>query len=177
MIALVLMLVLTQAKTTDDYIRAFRWDIGPNRVTQLARRIDTAAYHYDVDRCLLAALVRTESNFEPGIMMCWPVPGSQALTCDRGLGQINQVWIRTWGLNAWKLQYDDQYNLLVMARLLRQLEDQHPDDPEWFLYYHNRLPFYQRRYMKHLKPFLDVCTAATLGSGDPSHDLERPHSH
>jgi hypothetical protein len=175
MLALALALAVAGASPTVDYVKKFRPGITDRRAAYVAKIIDRAATEYGQDPCLMAAIVRVESYFDSGLIACWPVVRNRSCTttCDRGLAQINEVWIGIWKLNAQRLQFDDLYNLRVMARLLKQLRTQ-SDAPDWYMAYHSSIERHRIKYMSKLWPFLSQCPAATFNSGE-FNDPERPH--
>lgn len=156
---LLLMLVLAHTPTM-DYVKELRPHISNARAVQVSKHIETVATHHKVDPKLLAAIVRTESNFESGIKACWPWfskrEGVCRHTCDYGLAQINELWIRKWKLDPNRLQYDDRYNLGVAARILRLLQQEYAElEPEnWFGRYHSGTPSKRAIYEGRLGTFL-----------------------
>ncbi len=112
--------------------------LSPELPHRRAWRVGWLAEHYSekygIDLDLFVAIIRQESSFRSGIKSCWPTVrnNSSTVTCDRGLAQINEVWIKTWDLDPDRLQYDDSYNLAVAARILKMLQTEYGDEPRWW---------------------------------------------
>ena len=114
-------------------------DLDPVRARALA---DSVRRHggTDLDPRLIVSIMFQESRFREASLGCGP--GG----CDHGVAQINSVWIRTWGLDRNRLQHDDDYSICVMARILRDLQQQHGHEFRWWGRYHSRTPEYRLRY-------------------------------
>jgi hypothetical protein len=166
MLPLLLIAVLAQTPTA-AYVHDLRPELGERRVARLAKVIDAAAARYDQDPMLLAAIVRTETYFDSGQKNCWPAPWRPepgAITCDYGLAQVNEQWVKRWNLNAERLQHDDQYNLNVAARILAQIQKMFgaKEPGNWFGRYHSGTPSKRRVYEARLLQYLSRPALATL---------------
>ena len=77
-------------------------------------------------------------------------------TCDHGVAQINQIWIKQWSLDRERLINDDEYNLIVSAKILSDLKKRFSKiESNWFGRYNTSNPVkrieYEARITKHLK--------------------------
>jgi hypothetical protein len=144
------------ADATAQYILALKPRIGEKQARRLGRLIDYWADHYDVDPDLMVALIRMESNFESGVKACWPAPwkGENETTCDHGLAQINETWVRKWMLDPEKLVKDDGYNIYVQARILAWIKRYYGKEPDWYGRYHSATPSKKALYLGKLGTFL-----------------------
>jgi hypothetical protein len=147
--------VLDQPKLqtpTVEYILSLKPGLGQRQAKRLGRIIDRWALKYEVDPSLIVAIIRQESNFEPSLKSCWPAPwkSPEAVTCDHGLTQINETWVRKWNLDADKLVTDDEYNVAVAARILAILHRYYGQEPEWYGRYHSSTPSKKRQYLSQL---------------------------
>lgn len=129
--------------TVPEFVRSISPSTPERRVQQVSKAIEWAAEKKGVDPYLLAAVVYVESRFRPNQKACWPWMDWQQMvcrqTCDYGLGQVNEIWIKKWHLDADKLQNDDYYNLLIAATILRDLKKEYGNEPQWWSrYHHNR---------------------------------------
>ena len=159
---------VNQENPTAEYILTLRPKLGIPKAVRLAALIDRWAQHYDVEPEVMVALVAHESKFRSGIKACWPhakKPG--VITCDHGLAQINEAWIRQWKLDENKLQYDDSYNLRVQARILASIKKEYGYEPEWYGRYHSKTPSKKRRYLDKIRPILDRAPSRNLPSQEP----------
>lgn len=130
---------LRPKRASVDYIKELRPGISPRYAWKLGRLVDYWAGRYRLDPDLMIAIIRTESYFEPNTKACWPAPWKpEGITCDHGLAQINEVWVKEWNLDPDRLVMDDSYNIAIQARLLAQLKRQWAaDDLFWYGRYHN----------------------------------------
>jgi hypothetical protein len=119
--------------------------------------IRKAGTKYGVDPEVLAAIALVESDFRSGRLACWPVtlPDRCEPTCDYGLAQVNQLWITKWGLSPCRLLRDDQYNLEVASRILRDLKKRYPDEPNYWSRYHDSRPDHREPYEKTVMALLE----------------------
>lgn len=148
--------VRQEAQALTEYVRVLNPALSRERSAQLGWRIHAAAKQFGIDPYLMAAIVRLESNFE-SVKACWDAPWNKEnpITCDWGLGQINDVWLKTWNLDPEKLLREDMYNLTVMARLLRDLYRQFgAQDSHWYSLYHNNVQHYRDIWEAKLEAFL-----------------------
>jgi hypothetical protein len=141
---------------TAQYIQTLRPKMNPNRAKRLGQSIDYWAQKYDLDPDLMVALLRVESNFESGLKSCWPAPwiDEEAQTCDHGLAQINETWVRKWNLDPDRLVHDDHYNIWVQARLLAWLKRYFGHEEDWHGRYHSGTPSKKARYLGKLDQVL-----------------------
>lgn len=142
--------------TVPEYIHSMSPSTPPARVAQVSRAIEWAAKKNDVDPYMLAAIVYVESRFRPGEKACWPWMDWQLMvcrqTCDYGLGQVNEIWIRKWKLDADKLQNNDYYNLWVAGAILKQVKMQYGNEPQWWSRYHHNRDNERVKYEKLMAP-------------------------
>lgn len=152
---LVLALALGQTPT-EDYIRTVAPHVRPKEAVRLGKLIDKVAEKYELDPVLVAAIVKVESDFRGGQKACSVVKRKKAcwVTCDRGLAQVNELWIKKWGLDPIRLRTDDAYNLATMARILAFYKRYYGHEPDWFLRYHSGTPRHKERYNSKLEPLL-----------------------
>lgn len=120
--------------------------MAPGRAQGLARAIAFAARAWGVPPLLLAGIVRQESSFRSGLRRRFVVHGR----CreDAGLAQVNDVWVRAWGLEAERLVEDDAYGLWVGAKVLAGLRRRygHREPRRWWSRYHSATPGPRRAY-------------------------------
>lgn len=140
------------------YIHRVAPQVRPGRSWALARGIVHAGRHFGINPLLLAAIVRQESNFEPGNRVCYlVVRHHQSLpTCDYGVSQVNTVWVDHWHLDAERLVADDGYALWEGARVLAVLQREYGDEPDWFSRYNSSTPGPRQRYAEALQPWLEA---------------------
>ena len=150
---LLLMSPLAQGQTLEDttrYIRSLESKLGQARIREAARLVYAAAQQYGINPLILAGIVHQESNFRSGLKQCWSVyrHHQTEVTCDYGLAQVNELWIRRWNLDPDKLQNDDAYNLCVAARILKSLRKTYEDlEPSnWWGRYHSGTPSVRATY-------------------------------
>ena len=127
--------------------------------------VDFVAQAYDLDPDLVNAIVYVESNHNPAAKRC-------SKTCDYGLGQINQLWVKHWGLSRQALVTDPHYNLNVAGRILTDLRDRHPKEPNWWSRYHSATPRFRAIYEKKVRRALEKkpWQPVNLGSDKEPHD-------
>lgn len=173
---LLLLALLAQAPT-EDAIKTLHPKLPEARVRYVAKAIDRAAEKYEVDSNLLVAIAKQESNFRSGLVACWQVEryGRVDTTCDYGIAQINQLWIRVWNLDPFRLQYDDRYNLMVAARILRMVKDRHEESEpgNWFGRYHSGTPSKRAIYEEKLLPLLAIVTRQQSSMPEAADDPRR----
>ena len=83
-------------------IRSLRPSISVKRSWSIGWLVEHYAAKYDLDPHLIIAILRQESNFDSGIKSCWDKTkpdGTPYKTCDLGIAQINEGWIKTWDLD------------------------------------------------------------------------------
>jgi soluble lytic murein transglycosylase-like protein len=162
MFALILALVTSQveaptAETPAAYIQKLSPRVQPDRAKVLGKIIKLWADRYDLDPVLLAAIVRQESDYRAGLRSCWIVHRYDTcqVTCDYGLAQVNELWIKKWALDPQKLQFDDSYNIMIAARILRGLQREHGEsDEDWYGRYHSGTPSKKSIYLEKLDALL-----------------------
>lgn len=151
-----LALAMTLASSSPELVTERIVDLKPSinkrYAARLGRLMARWSDQYELDPELMVAIVKVESNFVPAVMACWqsPRPGEE-FTCDHGLGQINDIWVKQWNLDVMKLVHDESYNLGVVARLLAQLKQQFGDEPDWFGRYHSNKPARKAGYIEKLR--------------------------
>lgn len=132
------------------------------QVQDLTHVVGAASREYAIQPMLLLAVLRLESGMQSGLRRCgiatWFRKGTlrRRHTCDYGLAQINDTWIRKWGLDPARLQYDDGYNVMIAARILHLFKvgyRQH-EPRDWFGRYHSCTPSLRAAYVQKLRPFL-----------------------
>lgn len=110
------------------YVARFEPDI--QRQANLAWAIAVACQRYGLNHVIFARILAQESEFRRGAVN----PGSG----DYGIGQVN--W-HTWshlGLNKRRLQYDDEYNIRVSARILATYRKSYAKhERNWWSRYHS----------------------------------------
>ncbi len=146
--------------TVPEYVRSISPSTPERRVQQVSKAIEWAAKKTDEDPYLLAAIVYVESRFRPSQKACWEwIDWDQKVcryTCDYGLGQVNEVWIKAWKLDADKLQNDDYYNLLIAAKILHKLRLMYGTEPQWWSRYHHARDNERVKYERLMGPALKV---------------------
>jgi hypothetical protein len=118
------------------YVQKANPKLNRGRAIKIARLLEAKAKEHKVPLRIFAAIVKQESTFRPGIKVC-----HGGRTCDYGLGQINQLWIREWDLDPHRLQHDDEYNLDTSARILsKAIRAYGKKDPKAYSRYHDSRP-------------------------------------
>ncbi len=126
--------------------------------TAMAKLIYGASTRAGIEPELVAAIVSRESNFRVDALACYVVYRHHACydTCDRGLAQINDVWVRAWGLSPCRLLHDPAYNLAQALRILRQLRHRYgATEPNWWSRYNSSSPVPRAIYEAVLEPRLE----------------------
>lgn len=177
---MVLVVLMGQTQVAEQ-IRDFRPDLAEVRVARIASAIEAASRYHGQDPMLLAAIVRVESSFGSGAKACWPAPwkGLHARTCDYGIAQINELWVRHWNLDPVRLQNDDLYNLMVAARILADLQKrfERREPGRWFTRYHSGTPSRRKVYAARLMRSLEmeaVAARQSTGGRSQTNDPVRP---
>ena len=135
--------------------------VSAKRVRYLAREFVRAGHKYDVDPSLMASIAMVESRFRPGLEAHWINKGKP--TTDRGLMQVNQVWVDRWSLDPDKLRDDDAYNIMVAARILKIIKKQFgQNEKNWFTRYNSSWPPARAKYTKVLYPQLPLSIWMTV---------------
>lgn len=151
----IVLLANPQQAEVASYIQRLRPGMAVQRQNTLASQIAFWASKYALDPFLIAALLKQESNFESGIRACWKAPQEpDGETCDHGLGQVNEVWIGKWSLDAEKLVSDDSYNIAVVARVLAWIRRYYGSEPDWYGRYHSGIPSRKAGYLKKIQDLL-----------------------
>jgi len=137
------------------YVKVLRPGLSDYRALRLARITDHWANRYGVDAALMVTLIRQETYFD-SVEACWPAPwlGRNARTCDRGLAQINDVWVQKWHLDRKRLLEDDWYNIWIQARVLSWTRLHYGDEPDWWGRYHSATPWRKAQYVAKIRSFL-----------------------
>jgi hypothetical protein len=136
------------------------------RATYLAGQFYRTSKKYDLDPQVMVSIAMVESRFRSGLEAHWTNRGKP--TVDRGIMQINQVWVDRWKLDPDRLRDDDAYNINVAGRLLKSLKKQYGGtEANWFSRYNSGWPPARAKYNKVLAPYLHVQTAIELSAGHP----------
>ncbi len=136
------------------------------RAAYLAKAYYKASKRYDVDPQIMLTITTQESRFRPGLEAHWMNRGKP--TTDRGIMQVNDVWVTRWNLDTDRLRDDDAYNIMVGARILHILKKQYgTTEVNYFTRYNSSWPPARAKYNRALAPFLHVQTAIDLAAGHP----------
>jgi hypothetical protein len=155
MLVPLLLMLLAQSPTVAQ-VQLVR-GVSHSRAVRVARHIDEASSRYNIDSRILVAIIRAESNFEAGIKSCWIVLRHRRceVTCDYGIAQVNELWIKKWKLDAKRLQFDDRYNIMIAARILSTIQKEFGDqEGNWYGRYHSGTPSKRAVYENRLSMFL-----------------------
>lgn len=152
-----------QRNLTAEYIATLRPKMRAAEVVSLANSINVCAESRKLDPMVMVAIIEKESGFRKGLKACWPhakKPG--VITCDRGLAQVNELWIRKWKLDEDRLQNDSTYNVCVQARILAAIKKESGStDPNWVGRYHSKTPSKKLRYMNKISAILAKAPSPT----------------
>lgn len=154
---MIIVSLMLAAGPTADFVNTVSPDLPDSFVSKISASVEQWSKHYSVDPLLLAAILRQESDFRTGLKSCWIVERYQRceVTCDYGIAQVNQLWIKKWKLDPHRLQHDISYNIRVAARILAGLQKQYSEsDPEWYGRYHSGTYTKKKKYLKKLQTFL-----------------------
>jgi hypothetical protein len=119
--------------------------VDRERANTLGANIEKSSKQYNVSPILLAAILRHESNFGVASKRC-------SYSCDYGIGQINQLWIKELKLDVKRLQHDDAYNIDVSARILAAAKV--AGDKKWWSRYHDSRPSIRRNWEAMVEPHI-----------------------
>jgi soluble lytic murein transglycosylase-like protein len=167
LVALLLHVAPTPAQPAEvaARIRELQPRIEPKRAQKLAKAFVAAGLKNDLDPQLLVSIAYVESRFRPGLEAHWINRGQP--TVDRGLMQVNQVWIEKWHLDPTKLRDDDTYNVFIAARILKNLKLHYTEERNWFSRYNSSWPPARTKYEKVLYPKLPPYLWAEVVLGPP----------
>jgi soluble lytic murein transglycosylase-like protein len=141
-----------------EHIRALKPSMSVARSRDLARLVGRKARRYGLPPEVIVAIIRQESHFQAGAKNCYVVSRRRAnwVTCDLGLSQVNLQWVSRWGLNPCRLQWDDDYNLDVGARILRDLRRRYgqAEPLTWWTRYNSPVDYHRARYGQAVRQWL-----------------------
>jgi hypothetical protein len=144
LLAMILGMSLNQTPVTEivNKIEELNPRLSDIRAKKLAKIIVKESDHYDIDPNILVAILRQESNFEPGQNVCYIVHRHHACftTCDVGVSQINKVWLDKWSLNEEDMVKNDALNIHIAARVLSIIKRQFGEEENWFSRYNTSGP-------------------------------------
>lgn len=155
-------IVCSQVESPAEHIQEIGYKLAPGRAEKIGRLIEHWSKKYDVEPEILTAILRQESNFESGIKACWIVHRYRTcqITCDYGIAQINELWIKKWGLDPDRLQNDDSYGIRIAARLLAILKREYGHEENWWGRYHSATPSKRSAYEERLHGFIAYATGS-----------------
>lgn len=114
---------------------------------KLTALIIAVALKFGIDPELFTALIAQESSFR-SIKSCYIVHRNRAceVTCDWGLAQVNDVWIKRWNLDPQRLLEDPRYNLETGARILQLLKRQYQEEDNFWSRYNTAHAIRRAKY-------------------------------
>lgn len=141
--------------------------VPPKRAAVLAKAYYRASQRYAVDPMVMLTLTTQESRFRSGLEAHWVNRGK--VTIDRGIMQVNQVWVDRWNLDPDRLRYDDAYNIMVAARILHIIQKQYggAEPGSWYTRYNSSWPPARAKYTKAIVPFMTAQMAIDLYASAP----------
>lgn len=118
-------------------IQKLNSSVSDNRANFLGQVVYRESQNFDLDPNILTAILKQESNFAPNKKVCYLVSRKNAsfVTCDYGISQINEVWLKKWKLDPEVLVKSDSFNIHVMARVLSIIRRQFGAEENWFSRY------------------------------------------
>ncbi len=144
---------IQEADAVTARIEHLNTHMSHKRAKYLAKQFVAAGKKYHIDPHLMVAIGMVESRLKPGVVSEFINKGKP--TVDRGLMQINDVWVRRWDLDPQRLIDDDGYNIWTAARLLRILKRDY-EERLWYLRYHSSWEPAKKKYTKDIRPFLPI---------------------
>ena len=141
---MILGLTLNQVSIQDiaENIRSLNPSISDKRATHLSKIINRESKRYDIDPNIITAILKQESNFKPAQKVCYIVHRQHAcfVTCDFGVGQINQIWLNKWGLSEEEVVKNEDLNIHLTAKILSMIRHQFGEEEGFWSRYNTSGP-------------------------------------